>query len=221
MPTSHPQQINEVMELIISTNPQSMLDVGIGFGKYGFLSREYLELWDGRESYNDWKRQIDGVEIFEEYITPIQKQIYSQIFVGNALDIVPDLKTKYDLILLMDVIEHFTKEDGEKLLRDCMKVGRNVIISTPKDIGSQGDAFDNHYESHISQWRDEDFAPYGRGFSIYNHDSHLYYMGESAAELEKSVRHNRKVRLKRQYPLLAVPGYFKSKALKVVRGGRH
>jgi len=33
------------MELITLTNPQCILDVDAGFGKYGFLSREYLELW--------------------------------------------------------------------------------------------------------------------------------------------------------------------------------
>ena len=71
MPTSHFYQLNEIVELVTLTNPKSVLDIGIGFGKYGFLLREYLELRDGRNKYNDWKRRIDGIEVFEEYLTPV------------------------------------------------------------------------------------------------------------------------------------------------------
>ncbi|MBA7677027.1 hypothetical protein ES703_85275 [subsurface metagenome] len=39
MPTSYYSQLNEIMELIVLTDPKSILDVGVGFGKYGFLSR--------------------------------------------------------------------------------------------------------------------------------------------------------------------------------------
>ena len=55
------------------TQPDSILDVGMGFGKYGFLSRKYLELFDGREKLNDWKRIIDSIEIFGNYVTPLNK----------------------------------------------------------------------------------------------------------------------------------------------------
>lgn len=41
MPTSRPHQINKILELIILTAPESLLDIGPGFGKYGFLARGY------------------------------------------------------------------------------------------------------------------------------------------------------------------------------------
>ncbi len=74
MPSSHLYQINEILALIMATNPESLLDVGVGFGKYGFLSREYLELWDGREQYHDWKRRIVGIEACKKYLTPLCHQ---------------------------------------------------------------------------------------------------------------------------------------------------
>ena len=89
MPSSIPQQLNDIVELIIDTNPKSILDVGVGFGKYGFLSREYLELWDGRGQYKDWRRRIDGIEAFKEYLTPIHDFVYNHVYVGNVLDILP------------------------------------------------------------------------------------------------------------------------------------
>jgi hypothetical protein len=44
MPTSHKYQIKEIMELMVLINPKKILDLGIGFGKYGYLAREYLDI---------------------------------------------------------------------------------------------------------------------------------------------------------------------------------
>ena len=65
VPSSDFNQIGPIVELIVLANPQSVLDVGCGFGKYGVLAREYLELWDGRQRYGDWTRRIDAIEAFE------------------------------------------------------------------------------------------------------------------------------------------------------------
>ncbi|TSA17113.1 MAG: hypothetical protein D4R72_05520 [Nitrosopumilales archaeon] len=113
MPTSHKYQINEIMELIVLTNPKKILDIGIGFGKYGYLSREYLDIGvgGGDEDYNFNKSQIDGIEVFAEYITPLHNMIYNHIYNKNALEVLPALKMKYDLILVIDVLEHFTYDD--------------------------------------------------------------------------------------------------------------
>ena len=46
MPTSLYTQITKILDAIVHTNPQSVLAIGTGFGKYGLLCREYLELWD-------------------------------------------------------------------------------------------------------------------------------------------------------------------------------
>ena len=95
MPITYSSQINEIVQLVILTDPKKLLDVGVGFGKYGFLSREYLELWDGRRKYDDWKRRIDGIEAFKEYITPVHNFIYEKMFIGNAMDILPTIEEKY------------------------------------------------------------------------------------------------------------------------------
>ena len=62
MPSSHHNQVSKILDIIINLNPQSVLDVGVGFGKYGFLCREYLELWDGREEYKKFLRRVDGIQ---------------------------------------------------------------------------------------------------------------------------------------------------------------
>jgi len=47
MPTSNWQNISYNIDLIRKIKPQSILDVGVGFGRWGILLREFLELWEG------------------------------------------------------------------------------------------------------------------------------------------------------------------------------
>jgi len=180
MPTSHPFQINEIVSIIRAVNPQKLLDIGIGFGKYGFLAREYLELWDGRNQYNKWIRTIDGIEIFEPYITALQYYIYDNIFIGDAIEILPILTKHYNLMLLVDVLEHFNKADGIDLLQECIVHSDNILISVPNDIGNQKDAFGNIYETHRFQWEPNHFIEISKDlFFIKGKKSLIIYIGKN------------------------------------------
>lgn len=205
VPTSFLYQLNQIMDLIVRSNPESVLDIGVGFGKYGFLSREYLELWDGRKTYGDWKKRIDGIEVFESYLTPVHDYIYDRIYVGNALDVLPTIETKYDLVLLIDILEHFEYEEGVRILEQCMGVGRNVLIATPKDIHSGDETFGNPYQAHKFQWERkhfEELKELGGPFIMSNEHSLIIYIGERAGWFRK--RH-RKAGIKRLFPFLVRP----------------
>jgi hypothetical protein len=176
-----------------------VLDVGVGFGKYGLLSREYLDLWDGRESYRSWTRLIDGIEVFEDYITPVHEFIYNHIYIGNALDILPGLKEEYDLIILVDVLEHFDWKDGNVLLDLCAAKGKNILISTPTNMGHQDISFQNPFEAHKHQWFKKDFDRFPNKFFVPNEHSIICYIGESAG----SLRYSRiKEKMRKNFPVL-------------------
>ena len=113
MPCSRPSALAPMCNRIIEKNPASVLDIGIGFGKIGFLAREYTDVRLGR--YFNWQTKIDGIEIFEKYVTPLQRAIYSNIYVGNAIDILPTLGD-YDIIICSDMLEHLSEKDGVFLL---------------------------------------------------------------------------------------------------------
>lgn len=70
MPTSHSNQLNEIVQIAELLSPTSVMDVGVGNGKYGFLLREYLG-----SNRNIAKKDfvIDGIEGYEEYITAIHR----------------------------------------------------------------------------------------------------------------------------------------------------
>lgn len=163
MPVGAFQQLSTMADLIVRINPQKTLDVGMGFGTYGVLIREYLDLWDNANESKmyEWKRTLDGIEIFEKYITPTHRFLYDNIYIGDARAIIPTLKKRYNLVIFMDVIEHLTLADGKKLLSNILAISDNVIVSTPRNAKEQGAQYGNEHERHISQWNEKDFKEFG------------------------------------------------------------
>jgi 2-polyprenyl-3-methyl-5-hydroxy-6-metoxy-1,4-benzoquinol methylase len=179
------------MDMVVLISPASILDVGVGFGKYGFLSREFLEVRDSKAEYGKWKRTIDGIEAYEGYLTPMHEHIYDEILIGNAIELLPKMKKDYDLILLIDVLEHLHRHEGEKLLDECIGRSGHVIVSTPKVIGGQTDSHDNPYETHRSQWTKADFARFPSKFFVPNFNSIICYIGGDAVRLRGALRRSR------------------------------
>lgn len=175
------------MDCIITLNPKSVLDVGVGFGKYGVLCREYLDLWDGREEYSQFLRRIDGIEAFADYITPLHKYVYDNIYTQDISLAADKLDFCYDLVLLIDVLEHLNKSDGELLLKKMSVKNKGILISTPKKVSSQKNAFHNVYETHRSQWTKEDILRLGQTHFLSDGKNFIAYVGKRE-EVEKLKR---------------------------------
>jgi len=164
MPTSRPNHLTFLCNKILELQPKSILDVGVGFGSKGMLFREYTDIWGGNYKKENWKTIINGIEIFKEYITPLQLEIYDTISYGNAIDVLKDIPVDtttniktFDLIYCGDMIEHLTKEDGLKLIELMKQHAKRIIIVTPVVVSEQGAVFGNENEKHISQWSELDF----------------------------------------------------------------
>jgi len=165
MPCSRPSALVHMCNRIIEKNPISVLDIGIGFGKFGFLAREYTDVRLGR--YFNWQTRIDGIEIFEKYVTPLQQQIYNQIYIGNAIDILPTLG-KYDMIICSDMLEHLNENDGVFLLDTIEKKSRFAMIVTPVRVLQQEALYNNEHERHVSSWSKEILSKLGEVFQFDN-----------------------------------------------------
>lgn len=161
MGTSNWQNISYNIELLRKLNPQTILDVGVGFGRWGILFREFLEVWDSGIYDGEWNRQIKGIEIFPGYIKDYHRYFYDDIYIENALDYLKNTGERYDLINFGDVIEHFEKADGEELIKLAVDKGRFVLITIP--IGkywAQEGTKGNPFEAHKSIWYNNDFTKF-------------------------------------------------------------
>ena len=164
MPTSNPQMLVNIGNEIIKRNPNSFLDLGIGFGKYGLIAREYTDIWN-RKNYlkKDWEVIIDGVDIHKFYISDHHKYIYNTLYNQDIVSFILKYDGKpYDMTVCLDVIEHVPQEQGVLLL-DALKTKMGyTVISTPLEPGTRkGGQFGNKHEAHISKWTPEFLENYG------------------------------------------------------------
>jgi SAM-dependent methyltransferase len=171
MPFSHSAQISTIVGYAERLQPASVLDVGAGMGQYGVLLRNHLEhehLFEvtgsvGRQRPRDqWRVRIDGIEGFAGYLTPVHAWAYQEVRIGNALDLLPAIPAgQYDLVIAIDILEHFETGDGLRLLAECRRIARRAaLVSTPREFHAQ-QVPANPYEDHRSVWSAEQLREAG------------------------------------------------------------
>jgi hypothetical protein len=136
--------------------PKRVLDLGCGFGKYGVLLREYLDVAKGRARPDQWTTEIVAIEGFHPNRNPIHDFVYNQVHYGNAVDILPGLG-QFDLVLMCDVIEHFEKDVAARLVEAILGQARFLVVSTPRQFSPQGAENGNPYQIHRCVWSARDF----------------------------------------------------------------
>jgi hypothetical protein len=173
MPTSPYCHIGAIVNFLMRIRPSSILDVGLGNGKIGFIARDLLDVMLGeRFRREEWQVKIDGIEVFPDYIQEHQRAIYDSIFIGDALQIIDDLG-KYDLIVLGDVVEHFEKAAAWEFLDKCANHStRYMMICIPLgDKWTQPDIYGNEYERHRSFWNRDEFTPFVYEEELFNFEN--------------------------------------------------
>lgn len=169
------------MGFIESTSPISILDVGVGMGQYGFLARinlenEHLFATDGPRGWQrpkeEWRITIDGIEGCAVYLTPVHEYVYNKLLIGDALALLPTIPDgSYNLVLAIDILEHFDKSDGVRFLAELQRIAsKAVLVSTPKVFHHQ-EIPANPYENHRSVWTQQDLAGHGLPNVLPNEES--------------------------------------------------
>lgn len=135
-----PRVIHLVWEIQQATpRPLRVLDVGPGWGKYERLLREYVEPELYIAAVEAWAPYVDRFGLVDRY---------DLVIVGDALDQPAEVLDRFDVILMVDVLEHMPKPEALAFLD---RVPGWVIINTPRDH------FDNPpdlppTEAHVSHW---------------------------------------------------------------------
>lgn len=114
------------------------LDVGAGPGKYRPAGVEHWATLD---------------------VEPLGHS--DQHYQCQALVALPKIGPRsFDLVYALDVIEHFNKADGARLLDEMERIAaRRVLVFTPNGFMEQTSA--NPYQVHRSGWTREDFRARG------------------------------------------------------------
>jgi len=204
MPSSRPDHIPLVIGIVRQLRPRSILELGVGFGKWGHLFREYTDIVAAeadppRYRRENWRVRIDGIEGHGSYITPAHEYLYDRIMVGDMREVIHRVG-RYDLVFLGDSLEHVTKHDGRELLQACLDhADLAVLVTTPARATGQQAACGNPLEVHRSLWQAADFAGLGRCLTCLAPGKTLLALllkpGVPAPQIE--VRHHRRPWLRR------------------------
>jgi hypothetical protein len=161
MGTSNWQNISYCIDLIRRMNPESVLDVGAGFGRWGMICREFLDVWNGRVEKKSWVTRVEGIEAFPLNIDEYHQYFYNKVWNVDARDFFKEINEKYDLVIFGDVLEHFYKDEANMLLKRALNFSDYVMINIPLgDNWEQHDLYGNEYEEHKSVWYEDDFDAY-------------------------------------------------------------
>ncbi len=135
---------------------ETILDLGCGDGSL-------MELIATGEN---WK--VTGVDIFKKNVNSASKRkVFVKAIRGDILDVVKEMikkRKKFDVVFCSQVIEHISREKGEKLLKLVDRVAKKrVIMGTPRGFMEQPEVFlgDNPHQVHESGWSEEDFRIHG------------------------------------------------------------
>lgn len=182
MPVSNPYQLPFVVDVASRIAPKRVLDVGVGLGLVGAALRQHLEVCAGRLARHEWRCRIEGIEIHAAYRTALWDYAYDVVHEGDAREVIGRLGD-FDLILMCDVIEHFPKPEGERLLAACLAKARFVMVTSPIGRYAQGAVFGNPHETHRSEWGRTDFHAWpGHYLEVGN--TFLVVLGRDAVSLD-------------------------------------
>lgn len=145
----------------------TLLDLGCGDGRAMKLIAKKI----------NGNFKFTGLDAFQSAINCAkEQQIYETLIVANIKDNLPFGEKSFDVVVLLEVLEHLSKDDGKKLLVTMESIARKaLILSTPacldrKRRGTVEEDIAYYTElnkdkpqemPHISIWTPEEYEKYG------------------------------------------------------------
>lgn len=104
---------------------------------------------------------------FEGYLPDFEEarrqNTHDNLIQGDARELSRYFQPRqFDACIALDVIEHFTKEGGLKLMQDMEKIARKkVIFFTPNGFLPQRQSAEGDLQAHLSGWNPVEMENYG------------------------------------------------------------
>ena len=109
-----------------------------------------------------------GVDIFEPWINKSEKdKIHDKYYKLDVLKLDSVFTEKsFDCVVALDLLEHLTKEEGNKLLKSVEKLAKKkVIIFTTNGYVPQQESDNNPWNVHKSGWTTNEMKQ--RGYRVF------------------------------------------------------
>lgn len=169
-----------IIRRLLPSGKLKILDLGCGFGAAGQVL-----------NYNR-VHEFTGIDIYKPYLKVCRKGKYYKKIINADITKLKLKKNSFDVILLLQVIEHLDKSIGERLLRQAIKAAKRcVIVSVPNGHCSQEEYDGNIHQKHLSVWTVPDlkkinFKVYGQSLSII-YGSKSYERSKKASLWQKII----------------------------------
>jgi hypothetical protein len=153
MPISSDSNKKPVMDLLKRFRSKYILELGVGYGHFGPKIRIEIP-----GSY------LVGIEIFKPYFEKIPTVCYKELYNEDIRNFpYEDLCNRVPIqaVMLIDVLEHLNREDGEKLLKRLEDLIQVIIVSVPIIDYPQDSFMGNEWEEHKTQWKIEELEKLG------------------------------------------------------------
>ena len=107
-----------------------------------------------------------GVDIFKPYLQNAKSNLGDVELVLADISSLEFKKKSFDVILMISVLEHLTKEDGLRILEKLSEWARKkMILMVPNGFSPQEEYDGNKWQIHKSEWRARDFLR--EGFQVH------------------------------------------------------
>lgn len=149
---SHPLEYhNFVMAEVDKFESSTILDVGVGFGIWGYLMRVLRK-----------PSLLVGIDVDLNYLLASKEHnIYECLALASASSL-PFREKVFDYVLAIEVIEHLPKGDGERMLTELERVcKRKIMLTTPNGYLEQHPCVAPESEIHKSGWSAEELRRKG------------------------------------------------------------
>ena len=140
MPSSHFHLIPTILATLGRYPEKRIIDLGCGSGKYGMLIKEYCS-----------PTKLDALEVHRDYINDVHFSVYNHVYMMDVMQF-DFAKETYDLYLVMNILDHLTREDAITLME---KIPGDMLVVVPQ-TWYQHD-HEDIWEKHKSFWKREDF----------------------------------------------------------------
>lgn len=106
-----------------------------------------------------------GIEVYEPYYNKAKEnKTHSEIYNKNVFDL-KYLENEFDAVVLVEVIEHLTYDEGVELIHLATKwAKKKVVLTTPNGFVKQKALDGNPYQEHKSGWTVQELRDFG--FSV-------------------------------------------------------